>query len=327
MANVTRALNAEVVKTSLDELFYPVFNTAMKSGHVDHSSSLVFNQSSMDSSAKVSAITQGIGEWSGTLEDANYSDSVFNTSASRAIQAIKFTKQVKITEEMIEDDQWDVVGVHVKDMARSGKVTKDKFAFDLYRGAFTSTQTLAADPLISATHTTIGGDTVSNLHSYTTGDGFEGNLDDMVISLYEQIGHDGTLKGSMPKTLLVPTARWKEARVLIDTPNVVGSDNNDVNVYSSQYNVSIATSPYLGSIVSAGSDTAFGAIAAGSDTAFFLIGDYHTVNRYTRTPVSTTYVAPEFAPNGVAQYRAKYRDGQEAVDYCGIVGTDGVQGV
>ena len=237
--------------------------------------------------------------------------------------AIKYAKAIDITEELREDEDWGVVMNQVSQLGRKARLTQDRNAFEIFRGAFTVTPTAHAGKfLCDSTNANLNGDTIDNS---LTGAFSEANMDLMFSALYKQIGHDGTLEGSMPSTLVVPTDLWKEACVLLDTERVVGSNNNDVNIYSNKFDISLATSAYLGTGVGtlAGAGT-IPATTAGSDTAYFLLGDEHLINRYERSSLTTKYRSEEFSDDEVARYKARFREAYGAVDFLGVVGNTGV---
>jgi len=328
MSTNTRALNPDVVKTALDKIFFDSYNKKKISGHVDHADTRVFNQESINNRAEtISTIYQGIGEFVGTAEESDYAETNFEQGPKRAIGFSKFTNSVKITEELESDDMWSVVKRHVSDLGRQAMKTKNRIRFDLWRGAFDATETILSEVgsekyLVADNNATLNGDTVDNKSQVAFG---EASIDDLFTKLYTQLQHDGTIdEGQVASTLLIPTALHKEACVLLDTEKVVGSNNNDINYYSNKYDISLATSRYIGSQIPSGTtDPVFGDIAQGSDTAHFLLGDEHRVMSYTRKALETNFRAKEYSDNGTSKYLASFRDGQEAVDFLGVTGSDG----
>lgn len=327
MATNTRALNPDVIKSGLDKIFWDNYNKKKISGHVDHSDTRVFNQESIKNRAEVvSTIYQGIGEFTGTAEEGDYAESNFEQGPKRSIGFSKFTNSIKITEELEDDDMWGVVKKHVADLGRKAMQTKNRIRFDIWRGAFTATETILSEVgteryLVDADNETLNGDSVDNSSVLEFG---EDSVDELFTKLYTQVLHDGTIdEGQVASVLLVPTALHKEACVLLDTDKVIGSNNNDINYYSNKYDISLATSRYLGSQISDGSDPVFGDITAGSDTAHFLLGDDHRVMSYTRKALETNFREKKYSDNGTAKYLASFRDGQEAVDFIGVTGSTG----
>jgi hypothetical protein len=327
MATNTRTLNPDVVKTGLDKIFWDSYNKKKISGHIDHSDSRVFNQESINNRAEtVSTIYKGIGEFVGTAEEGTYAETNFEQGPKRPIGFSKFTNSVKITEELEDDDMWGVVKRHVADMGRKAMQTKNRIRFDLYRGAFTVTETILSEVgsekyLVADDNETLNGDVVDNKSVLAFS---ETGVDDLFTKLYTQVLHDGTIdEGQVASTLLVPTSLHKEACVLLDTDKVPGSNNNDINYYSNKYDISLATSRYIGSQVGAGTDPVFGTITAGSDTAYFLLGDEHRVMSYTRKALETNFREKKYSDNGTSKYLASFRDGQEAVDFIGVTGSTG----
>lgn len=323
MANTTRTLNDNIVQTKLDELFFENYDKKKLMGHTDHSDTKLFNQDSMAQMNKVEALLKGIGDFNGVEEEGVIAGETFEDGPVKTTTAIKYAKAIDITEELREDDGWGVVMNQVKQLGRKARLTQDRNAFEIFRGAFTVTPTAHAGKfLCDSTNTNLNGDTVDNA---LTGAFSETVIDNMMSALYKQIAHDGTIEGQVPSTLLVSTDDWKEAVTLLDTEKVVGSNDNDINIYSNKFDISLATSVYLGSAV--GANAASGTIpatTAGSDTAFFLLGDDHLINRYERTPLTTKYRGEEYSDNEIARYKARFREAYGAVDFLGIVGSTGV---
>jgi len=322
-----RALNPDVVKTGLDKIFWDSYNKKKISGHVDHSDTRIFNQESINNRAEtVSTIYQGIGEFVGTAEEGDYAESNFEQGPKRPVGFSKFTNSVKITEELEDDDMWGVVKRHVADLGRKAMQTKNRIRFDLYRGAFASTETILSTVgtpkyLVDDTNETLNGDVVDNKSTTAFG---EAGVDDLFTKLYSQVLHDGTIdEGQVASSLLVPTALHKEACVLLDTDKVTGSNDNDINYYSNKYDISLATSRYMGAQITSTVDPVFGTLTAGSDTAFFLLGDEHRVMSYTRKALETNFRDKQYSDNGTSKYLASFRDGQEAVDFIGVTGSVG----
>ena len=323
MAVTNRGLNDNIVQTKLDELFFETYDKKKLIGHTDHTDSVLFNQDSMAQKNKVEALLKGIGDFNGVEEEGAIAGDTFEYGPVKTTTAIKYAKALEITEELREDDGWGVVMNQVKQMGRKARLTQDQNAFEIFRGAFTVTPTAHAGKfLCDSTNANLNGDTVDNS---LTGDFSETVVDNMMKALYKQIAHDGTLEGQVPSALLVSTDDWKEACVLLDTDKVVGSNNNDINIYSNKFDISLKTSVYLGTGV--GAQVASGtipAVTAGSDDAFFLLGDNHLINRYERAPLTTKYRGEEYSDNEVAKYKARFREAYGAVDFLGIVGSTGL---
>lgn len=305
---LSSALNPNVVKTALDKVFYPEFDKKEKMGHVNAESGLVFNQMTSSKSAEIEEVFAGSGYWGETNESENYSESAPSVEDTKTTVHSKFTQAVRVTEEFVEDDQHNVIRKMVRDMAATGRKTRDKNAMGLYRGAFTTSLVASGDAVVSDSHTTRSGDTVDNKLTAVFG---ETSLDSAITALYEMKDEDGTLAGTMAETLFVPAALYKEAAIVLDSRLRSGTADNDANIYSTRYDIGMAVSRWIG------------AAAGGSDTAWFLIGDTHGLNRYVRIPMQTEVVPGMYQSNGDTIYKGRFRESVSATHYIGLVGSDG----
>lgn len=182
----------------------------------------------------------------------------------------------KVSQEMWEDDQFNVMRRIPRDLARSKMRTLDQSGADIFNYGFTAggggTASFTAGDakaLFSATHTrTDGGADQSN---YTTADFAEDSLETALVAMRATLDNKGQLISVSPDTLLVPPALEKEARILLDSQLRTGTANNDVNPY--QGRLSVKVWDRLGSTGSTGSDTAW----------FLLDSSYHYLNYFMRS--------------------------------------------
>jgi len=188
------------------------------------------------------------------------------------------------------------------------RVTQDDNAFGPLRGAFTTTLTPDSVALISASHVTLNGDTVSNIISGALS---STTLNTAMVALREQKNQRGVILGSTGKYLVVPPKLFKLACELTESVLVSDSGNNAVNVYRSIFGIEVMTSPYLG------------AANGGSDTAWFLLSEFHGIKRVIRQGVQTALVSWEFSDNRSYKYQGNYREAYFVADYAGIVGALG----
>jgi len=189
------------------------------------------------------------------------------------------------------------------------RITQDDSAFGLFRGAFTTILCPDSVALISASHVTLNGDTVSNL---VAGALSSITLNNAMVSLREQKNQRGVILGSTGKFLVVPPKLFKLACELTDSVLVSDSANNAVNVYRSIFGIEVMTSPYLG------------AADGGSDTAWFLLSEFHGLKRVIRQGVQTALVSWEYSDNRSYKYQGNFREAYFAADYAGIVGSTGL---
>jgi len=177
----------------------------------------------------------------------------------------------KVTKEMFDDDQYNIINRLPALLARAGQRTlENQAAYVLKRGFNTSYPGGDGKPLFSTVHLRAdGGSSQSN--ASTTGITLnDDNLETALIALAEQLDHKGMLTGTLASEIVVPPDLDKEAHILVDSPSRPESADNDVNVYKGKLN--ILTWAWIG-----------GAGPGGSRTAWFLRDKtYHRAKMYFR---------------------------------------------
>jgi hypothetical protein len=303
-------LNANVVKTALDGVFNQTFSGEQHPGHVTAESGIVFNQDTADSSAVIMELFKGVGAWDSRSEEQDVQGGTPRIGNQKTFSVVAFAKSIDIPKHFFDDNKHQSYENMVRNFALRARTTRDKNAFALFRNPTTASYgTSDGVALISASHTNLNGDTVSNL---VTGALSETTLNDAIVKLLEMKSQDGEIDGFMPKTLLVPPKLFKTASEICESELRQGTGNNDMNVYSTKYGIYVATSQYLG------------AAAGGSDTAWFLLSSNHSVNRYVRTAVFTDLVDYKFQRNNNYIYKGEFREVVGAMSYEGLVGSTGL---
>lgn len=198
------------------------------------------------------------------------------------------------------------------------RVTQDTYAFEVFRGAFTTTLTADGVAAVSASHLTLSGATVSNL---VTGALSPTTLNTAIVALGQMKTQEGVVVGAVgaDMILLVPMQLFKTATEITDSVLISDTANNAVNVYRSMFGIEVMTSPYLGAAVAAGSG-----ITAGSNTAWFLLSPLHSVRRLVRQGVQTALRSWEYSNNRTYFYQGNYRENYFITDYWGLVGSTGL---
>lgn len=306
---VTNALNADVVKTYLDGLFYPEWDLNQHPEIATADDPYCFNQFSSNKAQETLEEFQGGGAWEARAELQDAPE-----SQPQAINAVTFTnaelaRGVTISGRFFDDDQHNMISLVIKDFAAKGVASKNKDAFSVFRNAFTTVYG-DGEPLIDNAHPIATG-TVDNLITTKLN---EASLNDLIVMLAEMKERDGVQMGRMPQCLLVPTARYKNAVIITDSELRSATANNDANVYSSRYGIMIKTTPYIGTT------------AGGSDNYSFLLARNHPVVRYERQGIKTVMVDRNVSKNDSYFYRGSFRQSVGAASYAGICGTDGTTG-
>lgn len=213
-----------------------------------------------------------------------------------------------LSKDWFDDNQHGMYAKVIEDMALKARVTQTANAFQVFRGAFTTTLTADGAAFIGS-HTLLNGQTYSNLLassplSVTT-------LNNALVALAEQPDQAGVILGNQGKYLVVPQALFTHATQITDSALAADSGNNNINVYRSAFGINIYTSPYLG------------ANAGGSDTAWFLLSENHTITRIVRQGIQTALRDWMYSTNRTYNYQANFREQVYVPDYQGAIGSLG----
>lgn len=308
MTGLTSGMNANVTKTALDKVFFQKYNRVPGPQLTFAGDEMVFQQDSTDRAAVIIENFKGVGLWESTPEQAEYKGDTPLVNDQITFSVAKFTKKFHITEEMMEDDQHSVVRNAISQMGTKASVTQNRTALGIYRNAATTTLTSDGVALLSASHSNINGDTIDNTISATVS---VDTVEEGITLLVEQKDQAGDIIGHEAKTMLVSPAQFKEATEILESTLEANTTDNQLNVYSAKYGIVLRQSQYLGTA------------AGGSNTAFYMMGEYHSVMRWVRVPVSTRLLGGEYQENGDSVYRGRYREIYGAISYEALVGFEG----
>jgi hypothetical protein len=132
-----------------------------------------------------------------------------------------------VTEEAMEDNLYDTFAkLRAKGLARAMANTKQVKAAKLFNDGFATAQGDGVS-LFNASHPTVGDGNQSNL---TTAAAIsETSLESTLINIQKIKDDRGILIGASAKSLHVPVDLIFTADVLLNTPGIVGSADNDIN--------------------------------------------------------------------------------------------------
>ena len=132
-----------------------------------------------------------------------------------------------VTEEAMEDNLYDTFAkLRAKGLARSMANTKQQKAADLYNNGFATNQGDGV-PMFSAAHPVVGSGTVTNI---TTAAAIaEATIEAAIIQIQKTTDDRGILIGAAAESLHIPTDLLFTADVLLNTPGITNSANNDIN--------------------------------------------------------------------------------------------------
>jgi phage major head subunit gpT-like protein len=272
----------------------------------------------MNKSSKAKETDYGLGAFKDWTERTSEVDSVSYQKLSAGLERTythkAFTQGFMIGRELYDDEQYRQINKFPKAMARSGRAKVEKDAMlpliNGFKGEGVGEEAYAiydAKALFSATHPLV--DSVSTCSNLATGVLNQANLESAIMLMRSTKDEAGNLVVFTPDTLIVPPALEYDARVLLESTAVPGSDYNDINVIKGALNLVVMD--YLG--------TANG----GSDTAWFIQDSKrHELNFFWR-------VKPEFKwdedfDTFTAKYRGYMRYSFGVSDFRGIVGSKGL---
>ncbi len=167
----------------------------------------------------------------------------FITRYQHAVFALGFI----ITREMMEDDQYDVVGQRkAQGLAFSMRQTKEVIAANVYNRAFTTGYTGGDGRVMCDTqHVNLKGGTWSNAIS-TNADLSEASLEQACIDIAGFTNDAGLLIAVKPNSLIIQRHLIFEAKRILGTDGRVGTDNNDLNAIKTLGSIpEIVTSHFL----------------------------------------------------------------------------------
>ena len=184
------------------------------------------SQKAFEEDVGISSFGLGVQKAEGAPISYDSEKQAFTTRYQHAVFALGFI----ITREMMEDDQYDVVGQRkAQGLAFSMRQTKEVLGANVYNRAFNSSYTGGdGSSLISSTHANIKGGTWSNQIA-TAADLSEAALEQACIDIAGFTNDAGLLIAVKPETLVIPRQQIFEAKRILGSDGRVGTDNNDLN--------------------------------------------------------------------------------------------------
>ena len=152
-----------------------------------------------------------------------------------------------ITEEMIEDDLYDVIGErNARALARSMRVTKETVGANVYNRAFNGSYVGGDNvSLLNTAHPNVAGGTWSNTLS-TAADLSEAALEQACIDIMKWEDDRGLPVQIMPKSLVLPVDEVFNAERILKSNLRVGTADNDANALNNMGKFSdVVSSVYL----------------------------------------------------------------------------------
>ncbi len=296
----------------MDKVFFQQFDGDETFPGVAHATTAeIFKPQETTHAAWIQSINKGSGLFPAIGETVTVPLSTPHVTNKQTTQILTFAQGINISKQLFDDNMHGVWAEDVRDFAIKAKDTMDYTAFGLFRNGFTTALTADGSAIFS-THTLIGGGTQSNTASGAGSALSPTSLNTALVNLIEQKDQSAVIRGSSPKTLLVPPALWKHAREITDSALIADLANNNINVYRSALGITVWTSHWLG------------AVAGGSDTAWFLLAARHGFTRLIRQGLETALTDWRYSQNLTYFYQANFRENYFCADYAGSYGAAGV---
>lgn len=185
----------------------------------------------------VSGVTGfGLMEQTDEGESVSYEDPIQMYDTTFVHQ--KYTKGFKISEELWEDDQYNVMKGKPAQLARAARRTAENSAANVFNRGF-NTSYLGGDgkPLFSVSHPRSDGGSSQSNASATGITLTDDNLETARIAARSQLDDKGMIIQINPKKLIVPIDLEKDALILTGSVGRPGTADNDKNVYNNMFDV------------------------------------------------------------------------------------------
>lgn len=146
----------------------------------------------------------------------------------------KYETSLEVAREALEDDQYGWIPMRIREMVEAHARHTEKSVFELLAAGFTGLD-YKGDTFFSDSHT--WGD-----NKGTTALGLTA-LEAAIVQMAEFVDDQGEPLGIVPDTLVVPPALQFTARQLVQSAQIPGVANNDINPVQGMLDVVV--SPYL----------------------------------------------------------------------------------
>jgi hypothetical protein len=199
----------------------------------------VFNVLTSDRDSESDSAVSGFGllQQTNELGALDYEDPVqmYKTTYTH----LKYTKGFKVSRELLEDDQHNVIGRAPKLLAKATARTTEYHAAAVLNNAFSTSYTSYGDgkPLASTIHPRADGGTAQSNASSTGITLGETNLETARLALEKVLDDKGQIVRLMSDKLIIPLELRKTAQILMQSTLRPGGANNDVNIYEGSHKV------------------------------------------------------------------------------------------
>ena len=299
---INRAQLVQELEPGLNALF------GLEYSRYENEHTEIFDTENSDRAFEEEVMLSGFGEapvkGEGAAVTYDYAQETFTARYSHETVALAFA----LTEEAIEDNLYDSISArYTKALARSMSQTKQVKAANVLNNGF-STSFPGGDgkPLMTTDHPTLTAGDQSNEPS-TAADLNETSLENAMIDIAAFKDERGLKTNVQARKLIVPPALQFVADRLINTPNRVGTSDNDINALR---NMSMLPDGYVVNHFLTDTD------------AFFIKTDApNGLKHFVRSSMSTD-MEGDFE-TGNMRYKARERYSFGFSDWRGIYGSPG----
>ena len=199
----------------------------------------IFDVMTTDRDVEFDSATTGFGKLIQTSElgALDYEDPI--KMYRTAYTPLKYTKGFKVSQELYEDDQHNIISKMPSSLAKSVVYTTEYWAASVLNNAFNTSYTSYGDakPLASTLHPRSDGGTAQSNASSTGVVLSETNLETLRLQLEKHLNDKGEIVNFKADTLVVPVDLRKTAQILTESTMRPGTANSDVNVYNGAFKV------------------------------------------------------------------------------------------
>ena len=199
----------------------------------------IFNVLTSSKDSEKDSATTGFGKLVQTSElgALDYEDplKMYATSYTH----LKYTKGFKVSQELVEDDQHNIISQMPKALAKSVVYTTEYWGASVLNNAFSTSYTSYGDalPLCSTSHERADGGTAQSNASGTEIVLSETNLETGRLALETALNDKGEIVNFKANRLVIPIDLRKTAQILTESSMRPGTANNDVNIYDGVFEV------------------------------------------------------------------------------------------
>ena len=127
------SLNADVVKTELDDVFMQAFNPERHPGYVGAESSIVFNQDTTDKAAEQQEIFKGVGLWDERAEEEPVASDDPRITNKITFNVVNYAKSIDVPKNFFDDNMHGAYEKMTRDFGIKGRITMDDNACYKFR--------------------------------------------------------------------------------------------------------------------------------------------------------------------------------------------------